>query len=233
MFLLIIDDNGALLWSRLPEHEGSQFTLCSDTGRGFYIGYDGEEVWHADFNEKTGVLTLPGFTGTMTFDGFYERGLGRLAQCQSNLLSFIKGFKSPPPEMDAPHTSIYPKDDVQLGVQNTLICHVSDFYPPSVNISWTKNNVNVTESASLSQYHPKTDGTFNIFSTMKFTPGEGDIYSCTVNHIALQGEPQTKIWDVESALLSVGPAVLCGVGLTLGVMGIAAGTFFFIKGNIF
>ncbi|RXN07772.1 HLA class II histocompatibility DP alpha 1 chain-like protein [Labeo rohita] len=132
---------------------------------------------------------------------------------------------------NAPKTSIYPKDDVELGVQNTLICHVTDFYPPSLSISWTKNNVNVTEGMSLSQYRPRAEGTFNIFSTLSFTPTEGDIYSCTVNHIALQGQPQTKIWDVDVALPSVGPAVFCGVGLTLGLLGVAAGTFFLVKGN--
>ncbi|KAK7146343.1 hypothetical protein R3I93_013934 [Phoxinus phoxinus] len=134
--------------------------------------------------------------------------------------------------MDAPQTSIYPKDDVQLGVQNTIICHVTGFYPPSVNISWTKNNVNVSEGMRLSQYRPRTDDTFNIFSTLKFTPAEGDFYSCTVNHKALQGQPQTKTWDVDVALPSVGPAVLCGVGLTLGLLGVAVGTFFFIKGHV-
>ncbi|XP_051743366.1 H-2 class II histocompatibility antigen, A-Q alpha chain-like [Ctenopharyngodon idella] len=233
MELYIIILTLTIVLSTDPEvkHEAFQFTLCSDTEGGFYLGYDEEEVWHVNFDQKTEVLTLPDFTGPLTFDGFYERGLERLAKCQKNLLGYITGFKSPPPEIDAPHTSIYPKDDVQLGVQNTLICHVTDFYPPSVSISWTKNNVNVTEGIRLSQYHPKTDGTFNIFSTMKFTPAEGDIYSCTVNHIALQGQPQTKIWDFEVALPSVGPAVLCGVGLTVGLLGVTAGTFFFIKGN--
>ena len=29
----------------------------------------------------------------------------------------------------------------------------------------------------------------------------------------------------------VGPAVFCGLGLTVGLLGVAAGTFFLIKGN--
>ncbi len=37
--------------------------------------------------------------------------------------------------------------------------------------------------------------------------------------------------DVEVAMPSVGPAVFCGVGLTLGLLGVAMGTFFIIKGN--
>ncbi|KAL1269487.1 hypothetical protein QQF64_031776 [Cirrhinus molitorella] len=134
-------------------------------------------------------------------------------------------------QIDAPQTSVYPKDNVHLGIQNTLICHVTGFYPPALSISWAKNNVNATEGMSLSQYHPRTDGTFTIFSTLKFTPSEGDIYSCTVNHGALQGQPQTKIWDVDVALPSVGPTVFCGVGVILGLVGVAVGTFFLIKGN--
>lgn len=38
-----------------------------------------------------------------------------------------------------------------------------------------------------------TDQTFHMFSTLKFTPGEWDIYSCTVVHSALE-EPKTKTW---------------------------------------
>ncbi len=37
--------------------------------------------------------------------------------------------------------------------------------------------------------------------------------------------------DVEVAIPSVGPAVFCGVGLTLGLLGVAMGTFFIVKGN--
>ncbi len=96
---------------------------------------------------------------------------------------------------DPPETSIYPRNDVQLGVENMLICHVTGFFPPSVNVSWAKNNVIVTEDISLSQYRPRSDGSFHVFSSLKITPEEGDVYSCTVNHQALQGQPQTKIWS--------------------------------------
>jgi len=39
------------------------------------------------------------------------------------------------------------------------------------------------------------------------------------------------ISEVDVALPSVGPDVFCGVGLTLGLLGVAVGTFFLIKGN--
>ncbi|XP_016401324.1 H-2 class II histocompatibility antigen, A-Q alpha chain-like [Sinocyclocheilus rhinocerous] len=212
-------------------HEDFAIGICSNTEAERMFGFDEEELWHADFNQKRGVETLPDFGDPITFPGLYEYSVRNTEICRSNLALWTKTFKSPPPEMDAPQTSIYPKDDVQLSVQNTLICHVTGFYPPSLSISWTKNNVNVTEGMSLSQYRPRNDGTFNIFSTLKVTPVEGDIYSCTVNHRALQGQPQTKTWDVDVAFPSVGPAVFCGVGLTLGLLGVAMGTFFLVKGN--
>uniref|UniRef100_A0A673J9F3 Zgc:123107 n=1 Tax=Sinocyclocheilus rhinocerous TaxID=307959 RepID=A0A673J9F3_9TELE len=95
---------------------------------------------------------------------------------------------------EPPETSIYPRNDVQLAVENTLICHVTGFFPPPVNVSWTKNNVVVTEGVSLSQYRPRSDGTFHVFSSLKITPEERDIYSCTVNHRALQDRGTEEKW---------------------------------------
>ncbi len=102
---------------------------------------------------------------------------------------------------DPPDASIYSKEDVVLGAENTLICHVTGLFPPPVNVSWTKNNQIVTEGMSLSQYRRNNDGTFNIFSSLKFTPAEGDIYSCTVFHKALASRFETKTWG--EALLHV------------------------------
>ncbi|XP_067269416.1 RLA class II histocompatibility antigen, DP alpha-1 chain-like [Pseudorasbora parva] len=212
------------------DHEAYEFTACSDTKEEVFIGYDEEELWHADFTLKRGVDTSPDVIDPITFPGFYELAVDGIKGCKRDLPVFLDYFRSIPLEEDAPQTFVYPKDVVQLGVQNTLICHVTGFFPPSLSISWTKNNMNVTEGMSLSQYRPRTDATFNIFSTLMFTPVEGDIYSCTVNHRALQGQQQTKTWDVDAVLPSVGPAVFCGVGLTLGLLGVAVGTFFLIKG---
>lgn len=131
---------------------------------------------------------------------------------------------------NAPDNILYPRDNVELGVENRLICFVNHFYPPFINVTWTKNTVKVTEEASLSRYHPNKDGTFHQFSTLSFTPQEGDIYTCSVNHTALD-EPQTRFWESEMRGSSAGPAVLCGVGLILGLLGLATGTFLIVKAN--
>ncbi|RXN16258.1 HLA class II histocompatibility DP alpha 1 chain-like protein [Labeo rohita] len=235
LYITILILTTVLSTSAKPEHHAFLYAACSDVEEEFYVGFDEEELGHVDFKQKTEVETPPAFVGpkNISFPRFYEIGVDAIVGCKRDLPTFLETFKSLQLEidLDAPQTSIYPKADVQLGIQNTLICHVTGFYPPSVNISWTKNNVIVTEGISLSQYRPRTDDTFHIFSTLKFTPEEGDIYSCTVNHKALQGQPQTKMWDVDVALPSVGPAVFCGVGLSLGLMGVILGTFFLIKAH--
>ena len=43
--------------------------------------------------------------------------------------------------------------------------------------------------------------------------------------------PEYKIHEVSGS--SAGPAVFCGVGLTLGLLGVATGTFLYVKGQQF
>ncbi|KAK7158412.1 hypothetical protein R3I94_004891 [Phoxinus phoxinus] len=205
---------------------------CSDTEKESMVGSDGEEMWHADFNRKLGVNTLPDFADPMSFPGFYETSVGQQEVCKENLAVCIKAYKNPPEELDPPETAIYPKTGVELGVENSLVCHVTGFFPPPVDVSWTKNNVLVTAGVSLSQNRPRSDGTFHMFSSLKIVPGERDIYSCTVKHRALRG-PLTKIWGVGEASAvrpGVGPVLFCGVGMTLALLGVATGIGFCIKG---
>lgn len=88
---------------------------------------------------------------------------------------------------------MYTHEEVHLGYENTLICYITGFYPPQLVVRWTKNNENLTDGVSLSQVHINNDGSFNQFSTLKFTPQQGDIYTCTVVHQALD-EPLTRYW---------------------------------------
>ncbi|XP_051524695.1 HLA class II histocompatibility antigen, DP alpha 1 chain-like [Myxocyprinus asiaticus] len=212
-------------------HEDIAITVVSNTPQQEDMyGFDGEEMYHSDFARQQEVYSLPDFADPISCPTCYDGSVANQQIAKQNLDICIKAYKNPPPQMDPPQTSIYAKYDIVLRERNNLICHVTGFFPPYLNISWTKNNEIVTE-ASLSQYRPNKDGTFNIFSTLTMTPMEGDIYSCTVNHMSLKDQPQTKTWEVDVALPSVGPAVFCGVGLTLGLLGVAVGTFFLIKGN--
>ncbi|MCI4381275.1 hypothetical protein PGIGA_G00250110 [Pangasianodon gigas] len=205
-------------------------TGCSDSDKEDMIGDDGDVELYADFEKKKTVYIFPPFADPIQYPGYYEGAETNMGICQANLKVFIKDFKDQPVAQDAPQSSIYPSDDIQLGAQNTLICHSARFFPPPVRVRWTKNNVDVTDKSTLSQYYPNEDQTFNQFSHLPFTPQEGDVYTCTVEHKALQ-TPDTKTWEVDVELPSVGPAVFCGVGLAVGLLGVATGTFFLVKGN--
>merc|ERR1711977_749203 len=78
--------------------------------------------------------------------------------------------------------------------------------------------------------YPNKDGSFSQTSRLDFIPQQGDMYSCSVTHPALK-LGMTRMYDVNVQLPSIGPAVFCGLGLTVGLLGVASGTFFLIKGN--
>ncbi|XP_053199250.1 SLA class II histocompatibility antigen, DQ haplotype D alpha chain-like [Scomber japonicus] len=214
------------------DHQDLNIFGCSDSDGEFMYTLDGEEVYYADFNKGEGVYPQPPFINHISYgEGAYEQALTLQQICKANLKNSRIGMKDIPVESDPPsgHT-LYSTDEVELGVQNTLICHVTGFYPAPVKVEWTKNGKTVTEGTSINVPYPNKDRSFSQSSRLVFTPQQGDMYSCSVSHPSLS-KPLTRIWDVEVQQPGVGPAVFCGLGLTIGLLGVAAGTFFLIKGN--
>ncbi|KAM4536370.1 mamu class II histocompatibility antigen, DR alpha chain-like [Odontesthes bonariensis] len=212
-------------------HEDVNVFGCSESDGEFTYTLEGEEVWYADFKLGKGVDAQPPFVDHITYPGGYEAAVGQMQICRSNLKNSRIGMKDIPLENDPPSSlTIYSRDDVELGEKNTLICHVSGFYPAPVQVHWTKNGEKVTAGTSINVPFPNKDGFFTQISRLEFVPQLGDVYSCTAEHLALT-QPMTRIWDVEKTQPGVGPAVFCGLGLTVGLLGVAAGTFFLIKGN--
>ncbi|XP_044196752.1 RLA class II histocompatibility antigen, DP alpha-1 chain-like [Thunnus albacares] len=212
-------------------HENLYVNGCSESDGEDMYALDGEEMYYADFTNKRGVYPQPDFIDPIRYsEGVFQNSQAQLENCKQNLKVAQEAYKDIPLKFDPPSsTIIYPKDKVELGEKNTLICHVTGFYPAPVEVSWTKNGQKVTEGTSINVPFPNTDGSFRQSSRLEFIPQQGDIYSCRVTHPATQ--PLTRFWDVEVQQPGVGPAVFCGLGLTVGLLGVAAGTFFLIKGN--
>ncbi|XP_040925754.1 RLA class II histocompatibility antigen, DP alpha-1 chain-like [Betta splendens] len=219
-------------------HEDFNIVGCSKTGNGEVMyALDGEEKWYADFNQQKGVEPQPSFIDHMSYvEGAYEQAVANVQICKTNLDIVSKAYNNTRLELvvfptDPPSGPVvYTKDEVEPGVKNTLICFVTGFYPAPVKVHWTKNGDKVTEGTSINVPYLNKDSTFQQISRLEFTPQQGDMYSCSVEHPALE-EPLTRLWDVQVQQPSVGPAVFCGLGLTIGLLGVAAGTFFLIKGN--
>ncbi|MFT7805286.1 H-2 class II histocompatibility antigen, E-S beta chain-like [Arapaima gigas] len=155
---------------------------------------DGDEILYVDFAKGEVVFTIPSRLGTYTATGWAQQAVVNQQTCKNNLDLAVKAENNPSEAIDPPHISIYPRDEVLPGRSNTLICFVNNFHPPPVKVKWTKNNVEVTEGVTLSRYYPSKDDTFRQYSTIPFTPQEGDVYSCTVEHKGLP-EPETRLWD--------------------------------------
>ncbi|KAB5567959.1 hypothetical protein PHYPO_G00238780 [Pangasianodon hypophthalmus] len=60
----------------------------------------------------------------------------------------------------------------------------------------------------------------------------GDEYSCTVEHQALDS-PQTRTWEEPIEVPNVTPTVVFAVGIAVGILGLATGMFFVIKATCF
>ncbi|GAA6085352.1 H-2 class II histocompatibility antigen, A-U alpha chain-like [Tachysurus ichikawai] len=229
--LLIIFTLSCIKDSRAQiKHVDIQLIGCTESDKEYMIEHDDEEMIHSDFKKQDLVMKLPDFADPIQWPGAYEQSVSEQEICKHNLDVAVTSYKNPPEALDAPQNSIYPRDNVRLGSESTLICHSTHFFPPPVTVRWTKNGEDVTDKSTLSQFYPNKDNTYNQFSHLSFTPQEGDIYTCTVEHKALDS-PDTRTWEVNVELPSVGPSVFCGVGLFVGLLGVATGTFFLVKGN--
>ncbi|XP_059194418.1 H-2 class II histocompatibility antigen, A-U alpha chain-like [Centropristis striata] len=234
--LVILMINSYCAFSQIP-HEVLYVGGCFENGTTeVHFELDAEEILYVDFDREEIVYTVPRFIVDDPSEIFDTAHIlknvkkGRTV-CKAAVEYFKLEERGPPEETDPPENVLYPADDVQLGVENSLVCFVNHFYPPHIKVTWTRNGQQVLEGVSLSRYYPNNDQTFHQFSTLTFTPREGDIYSCTVEHLALD-RPKTKIWEPTSNRPhSVGLDVYCGVGLTVGLLGVAAGTFLMVKGH--
>ncbi|KAF0031780.1 hypothetical protein F2P81_016335 [Scophthalmus maximus] len=186
----------------LPEcsqgkHSLRLLTFCDLAGdRQYDIEYDADQLFYVDPVTYRMVPRLPEFAGQWTPDpGLAKEAYTSLGTCIYNIPRAIKGEKGPPVVIVGPTALIYPKQDMELGLPNTLVCFVNDFHPPVVDIAWTRNGQLVDQSqVSQTQYYSNRDFSFRTSSYLDFTPQEGDIYACSVGHISLQA-PLTRFLD--------------------------------------
>ncbi|XP_022526172.2 RLA class II histocompatibility antigen, DP alpha-1 chain-like [Astyanax mexicanus] len=203
---------------------------CDENDAEVYYHYKEQMVAYYDNKAGRVVTTVPELPDPFVFPDVSRDAVNNENYCKKGLTMINEFYANQTEELEPPWVSLYPKRQMELSINNTLICHILEFFPPPVRVTWTRNNLNMKEGVTLSPYYQNNDGTISVFSTLSFIPEEGDIYSCTVEHRALE-RPLTRILDVEVDKPSVLPTVVCAVGLCLGVAGAAAGVFLIFRAN--
>ncbi|KAM3587882.1 uncharacterized protein V6R79_016142 [Siganus canaliculatus] len=80
-----------------------------------------------------------------------------------------------------PKVNVYSRDPGQFGVKNILICHVSDFHPPDIDIKLLKNGDEIPK-ANQTDLSFGTNWRFYLTRTVDFTPERDHAYICRVTH---------------------------------------------------
>nr|VVC57399.1 MHC class II protein [Saguinus oedipus] len=121
-----------------------------------------------------------------------------------------------------PKVNISPSKKGPLQHHNLLVCHVTDFYPGSIQVRWFLNGQEETAGVVSTNLIRNGDWTFQILVMLEMMPQQGDVYTCQVEHPSLDS-PVTVEWKAQSdsarskMLTGAGSFVLgliiCGVGI--------------------
>ncbi|XP_036071674.1 RLA class II histocompatibility antigen, DP alpha-1 chain-like [Oryzias melastigma] len=227
-----------MIWSFVAssqdKHELSYFVGSFRNGSSeALLEFDSDEVFYVDFERKTVVCTGPSsikgkISEILQSLNLYNSARKNIAVTMA-LVEYFTAQTEEQEKIDPPEEMfLYTTAEVHSGVENTIICFVSGFYPPAIKVRWTKNGNPVSEGVSRSRYYPNKDQSFYHFSTLSFTPSETDVYSCTVEHPALES-PRTVLWEPEFHHQHHNLDIFFAVSLGLGLLGVATGICLFIK----
>lgn len=98
-----------------------------------------------------------------------------------------------------PAAEVFTLKPLEFGKPNTLVCFISNLFPPTLTVTWQLHSVPV-EGASPTSISAVDGLSFQAFSYLNFTPDPFDLYSCTVTHEI----------DRYTAIAYWGEALFCG-----------------------
>ncbi|ELV12564.1 HLA class II histocompatibility antigen, DP alpha 1 chain [Tupaia chinensis] len=189
---------------------------------------DGDEQFYVDQDKKETIWSLEEFGRAFSFEA--QGGLQNIAIVKGNLNIMMQRSNHTPASNEPPEVTVFPKESVELGKPNVLICHVDKFSPPVLNVTWLRNGQPVTDGVTESLFLPSTEFRFHKFLYLTFVPSAEDVYDCRVEHWGLE-EPLLMHWEAQEPVLvpETTETMICALGLVLGLVGIIVGTILIIK----
>ncbi|KAJ7987990.1 hypothetical protein DPEC_G00318980 [Dallia pectoralis] len=91
-----------------------------------------------------------------------------------------------------PKVQVYSHKPGKYGQENSLICHVSEFHPPDIEIKLLRNGKEI-DNAKQTDLAFEQGWRFHLTKSVSFTPQDGEEYSCQVRHLST-----TKKYNWES-----------------------------------
>ncbi|XP_050776294.1 HLA class II histocompatibility antigen, DR beta 5 chain-like [Gopherus flavomarginatus] len=126
-----------------------------------------------------------------------------------------------------PKVKVSPTKSGSQPHSHLLVCSVTGFYPSGIEIKWLKNRQEQTAGVVSTELLQNGDWTFQILVMLEMSPRRGDVYTCQVEHISLQG-PLAVHWEAQSD--SARSKMLTGVGgFVLGLIFLAPGLLIYLK----
>ncbi|NWX93823.1 HB2L protein, partial [Nothoprocta pentlandii] len=126
-----------------------------------------------------------------------------------------------------PKVMVSPMQSGSLPQTDRLVCYVTGFYPPEIEVKWFKNGREETERVVATDVIQNGDWTYQVLVMLETSPQAGDTYTCHVEHVSLE-RPLTHAWGAQS---DTGRSkMLTGVGgLVLGLIFLALGLFLYLR----
>ncbi|XP_043861090.1 HLA class II histocompatibility antigen, DM alpha chain isoform X2 [Dromiciops gliroides] len=220
----------SLLGESLQNHTFSHAVFCQNQEPflGLTETFDGDLLFSFDFSRNSWVPRLPEFAAWAGDEGDLQAIDFDKAFCQNLQKALSRICEGQIPEARGnPVAEVFTLEPLEFGKPNTLICFVSNLYPPHITVTWQHEGVPVESSSPT--FLSAVDGLgFQAFSYLNFTPSSTDVFSCTV---AREGDLFSTIafWvpqnPIPSALLE---NILCGIAFGLGIVGIIVGAVLII-----
>ncbi|NXJ09810.1 DMA protein, partial [Odontophorus gujanensis] len=206
-----------------PSHTLAEVLFCQpDTpSLGLAVAFDAEQLFSFDFPNSRWLPHLP--DGPAWPTGIEEphelQKDAALCRDLRDLLTKIATGPLPMPEAKGiPVADVFLQQPLELGRPNTLVCMVSNIFPPAISISWERDGVPVTDGVTHVTYTPSEYLGFTRFSYLALTPHSGDIYACIVT-CERDNTSVVSYWVPQDPIPSdmVATAV-CGAVTVLGIL---------------